>query len=281
MADASSQSETDRPRIFLSYAHQDHDWALHVAGALAKCGENVWLDNLSAAHGRNWQEQILDAISVRDAVVILLTNHTVQTSWVEALDRREVDVIPALLAPVEIPARLAGRTAVDMTVGIEPTVQELVDRVERGASLDLRNLGPEVFERLVADLLQRYGYAVADTSTGPDRGYDFRINYDDRLGLLEPVTYIVEVKAYRKGRPSVEVVHRLAAKLDSFPDDVRGLLVANTQLTSVARDRLEVESARRGGRIRLLDGPRIRSLLLEHPDLMAKYRNAPEEAGPQ
>jgi restriction endonuclease Mrr len=207
--------------------------------------------------------------------VILLSGHALagapmQEELTTALDRRDVDVVPVLLDAVDLPASLRGRKPVDLREGAG--FDRMVDRLLRGSSVDLATLTPIQFEALIRELLQRYGYTITQTARSGQPGYDLVATHIDPLGLLDPVEFLVEVKLYRRDRVSVSEIHRLAGVVLARPG-ASGLFVTNAQLTSAARMTLEQLTAS-GSRVKTIDGPLLRQMLVEHPDIARQYGQA-------
>ena len=61
------------PRVFISYAREDHDLASRVYNALKQRNFNPWLDTASMPGGIQWESQIETEIQSADFVVVLYT----------------------------------------------------------------------------------------------------------------------------------------------------------------------------------------------------------------
>src|SRR5262245_52018682 len=93
--------------IFLSYAREDVEKARLIAGALESAGWSVFWDQRIPA-GRTYEEHLEARIKACRAVVVLWSPHAVASRWVRreaahARDRNPPALIPALIAPTEIP----------------------------------------------------------------------------------------------------------------------------------------------------------------------------------
>ena len=84
-------------RVFLSYAHDDLDRAGAIAGALDKAGHEVWWDRQMHG-GSRFAKAIDDALKAADAVVVLWSKSSVESTWVqdEAAEGRELDRLVAV-----------------------------------------------------------------------------------------------------------------------------------------------------------------------------------------
>jgi HJR/Mrr/RecB family endonuclease len=246
-----------------------------LARSLQERDFDVWLEQWHATPEEDLSQQVLHAIQSRDSFVVLLSPESVKSAFVQeelatALDRRDVDVVPVLLETVRLPTSLTGRHPVDLRE--TASIDRLVDRLLRGSSVDLSDLSAPRFEALVAELLERYGFTITEVAGPSDRGFDLVATYTDPLGLLDPVEFLVNIKLYRQARVSVLEIRRFVDVILSRPG-ATGLLVTNAQLTSPARETLS-DLTPRGNRVRAIDGPRLRQMLLEHPDIARQFGQA-------
>ena len=73
--------------VFISYSSKDRDKAAALAAALGDYGLEVWWDN-NLRGGENFQDKIDEHLTNAHAVIVLLTEHALESSWV----RSEVQV---------------------------------------------------------------------------------------------------------------------------------------------------------------------------------------------
>jgi len=96
--------------IFVSYSRIDGEAVDYIVARLEQDGFNVWIDHEEIKAGDLWQEAIVQAVDNAYAVVLMLSPGSVASDNV----RKEVDLaesaskelVPVLLAPVELPAKL-------------------------------------------------------------------------------------------------------------------------------------------------------------------------------
>ncbi|MEO0601216.1 MAG: TIR domain-containing protein [Myxococcota bacterium] len=114
------------PRLFLSYSSRDGELARRLATDLEAHGCEVWLDQWRLEVGQPFEQPIEQGIGEAELVLVLLTSHSVASSWVEREWRlkieeeatsRSLSVIPVIGEPCPIPDVLAGRSAADVTGG--------------------------------------------------------------------------------------------------------------------------------------------------------------------
>lgn len=96
-----SYSFSFRPEhIFISYSHQDSVYAHRLADELDQWGFRVWIDD-QVGTGTRWRPAIEDAIDDCAAFIVIMTEHSRSSEWVEnelahARDKRK-PIFPLLL----------------------------------------------------------------------------------------------------------------------------------------------------------------------------------------
>ncbi len=107
-----------RPKVFITYVHEDADAAHQLFGALNAAGFEPWMDRRKLMPGQNWPRAIEDAISVSDFVLACFSTRAVhkrggfQAEIRYALDcaRRmpldQVFLIPARLDDCRLPTHI-------------------------------------------------------------------------------------------------------------------------------------------------------------------------------
>src|SRR5262245_7134367 len=96
--------------IFVSYSRTDGDVVDQIVARLEQDGFNVWIDREEVKAGELWHEAIVQAVDTAYAFILILSPGSAVSENV----RKEVDLaesahkelIPILLAPVELPANL-------------------------------------------------------------------------------------------------------------------------------------------------------------------------------
>ena len=69
------QTMTDqKPKIFLSYAHEDIGMAKRIYQDLKRYGLDVWFDNESLLPGQDWENEIEKAIETSKYFLVLLSS---------------------------------------------------------------------------------------------------------------------------------------------------------------------------------------------------------------
>ena len=61
------------PKVFISYAHSDKNWAEKFAETMVKSGVNVWFDQFNVKAGEPISEAIEKGLRESDVVVLLIS----------------------------------------------------------------------------------------------------------------------------------------------------------------------------------------------------------------
>jgi len=163
-----------------------------------------------------------------------------------------------------VPSWLAARVVVDVSANAD----SLLRRLQAATRIAFDRLTPSAFEHLVGDLLSKLGFRPTRTNMFlGDHGIDAMATFQDREGFGPPTSYIVQVKRYRS---PLHDVAQLIEHVRRSGDTARGLLITTSWLTSIANQRLA--AARLNGvHVEVIDGVRLRALILRHPDLLNKH----------
>jgi adenylate cyclase len=104
-------------RVFLSYARADVDYARQLAELVGRAGHEVWWD--SEIHGGSrFSTEIDKALRDAEAVVVLWSNASLESAWVqdEAAEGRDSGrLVPAIIEEVRPPLGFRQYQAVDLT----------------------------------------------------------------------------------------------------------------------------------------------------------------------
>ena len=92
-------------RVFLSYARDDASLAKELAGLIGQAGHQVWWDR-EIQGGSHFSSEIDKALQDADAVLVLWTQSSIKSAWVqdEAAEGRDSGrLIPAVINGVRPP----------------------------------------------------------------------------------------------------------------------------------------------------------------------------------
>ena len=123
---------------FLSYAHEDKDFAERIAIELQKDGIEVWIDKWEIKAGDSLIQKIFaEGLSECDIFLILLSGASVRSKWVrEELDYAMIKkiggvtrIIPLIKERCEIPPPLRTLLWVDLSVDFDNGIRQVVNSI--------------------------------------------------------------------------------------------------------------------------------------------------------
>lgn len=95
-------------KVFLSYEHNDISLAKKIESVLKNAGFQVWNSETEILPGDNFAEKISEALKASDAMVVLLTQESLNSKWIQweieyALSNKSYNkrVIPVLVGSEE------------------------------------------------------------------------------------------------------------------------------------------------------------------------------------
>jgi hypothetical protein len=126
---------TGMTKVFISYAHDDVEYALYLYNALKNCGVDVWMDLFDIPPGtQNWDRIIHAALRECSHLTLIHTQNSfdsdeVWSEWRQFL-RYGKTVIPLITENVELPFRLNSVQFVDFyTTPFEEAFNKLLDAI--------------------------------------------------------------------------------------------------------------------------------------------------------
>ena len=89
--------------LFVSYSKKDSEFAFKLADGLTAQGREVWIDR-QIGGGERWRSSILEALRDAQAMIVILSPHSVESEWVmhegSVASGLEKPIFPVLMAPV-------------------------------------------------------------------------------------------------------------------------------------------------------------------------------------
>ncbi len=136
--------------VFVSYARNDKERVLELAGKLRAAGVSLWLDTTGIDAATLWGEQIVNALESAKVLLLMVTESAVESKNVARevmlVSERNGNILPVHLEPAQIPPSLKYQLA-----GIQH-----VECFSRGDSADSL--------KAIVRALQRLGVKVAPVS---------------------------------------------------------------------------------------------------------------------
>jgi hypothetical protein len=129
--------------IFLSYSHEDADFADRLAMNLVKRKARVWVDRWELSVGDSITARVQDAIQDASALLVLLSKASVASGWcareinsglVRELEERRVVVLPLLIQDCEIPLFLRDKLYADFRTSFDDGLRTTLEAISRVTS---------------------------------------------------------------------------------------------------------------------------------------------------
>ncbi|MFD4406301.1 DEAD/DEAH box helicase family protein [Nocardia sp. NPDC058499] len=256
-------------RVFIVCAEEDRPEGHRINVEMLNSGFDSQVKFADQSTSTDPLVDVLFEMGKGDVVIYCLSPYSVDEPRLQSgLDRlfarRGTTLLFAIVKPCVIPRALSGHAVVD-AMG---SLAGLVNSLKWANIVELSDLRPVEFTNLVSELLSRIGFSIGKKSESAIASTYFQGVYRDYLGLADPTEYIIQVKCGPSGRISVRDLWAAADRARYSAAHI--LLITNFQLTSLAIGHL-TDADNRNEKLRVLDGLRIKNLLLNEPDLVAKY----------
>src|SRR4051794_38825475 len=119
--DATKHPGTGQRDVFVSYAHENADWARPLAANLHESGLEVWFDEWDITAGARLTQTLQEGLASSRAVVLVVSAAAIGKEWwqeefnaaMAAVIGGSQRLVPVLLDDVALPPFVAGRAYVD------------------------------------------------------------------------------------------------------------------------------------------------------------------------
>lgn len=127
------------PQIFLSHSTKDKKAVRKLAQDLRNAGINVWVDESEIRVGDSIAKEIQKGLRESDYVGIWLTQHAIESGWVEKewqaklpdeASQRKTIVLPLLAGDIELPVFLRDRLFADFRVDYQYGLDQLIRTIK-------------------------------------------------------------------------------------------------------------------------------------------------------
>lgn len=129
--------------VFISYSHEDKDFATNLAVQLVRHKAKVWIDQWELHVGDSIIDRIQSAIQGADALLIILSKTSVSSEWckkeissglLRELEEKRVVVLPAIIENCEIPLFLRGKLYADFRKSFDDGIKAVLDAISQNTS---------------------------------------------------------------------------------------------------------------------------------------------------
>ncbi len=116
--------------IFISYSSHDREKAKQLTELLVSAGLSVWIDQSGIEAATSWSKEIVDAIDLCKAFIVMLSPHSIASvnivKEVSLAAEQKKKILPLDIEPVELPSELRYHLA-----GLQRTSMSNIDAVIR------------------------------------------------------------------------------------------------------------------------------------------------------
>jgi hypothetical protein len=129
--------------IVISYSHEDKDFVDELGANLFKNQVHVWMDRWELKVGDSLTRKIQDAIQGADAMIVVLSNTSVESEWckreltaglVRELEEKRVVVLPAIIDDCAIPLFLKDKIYADFRKDKDEALRQLLEATAKFTS---------------------------------------------------------------------------------------------------------------------------------------------------
>jgi isopentenyl diphosphate isomerase/L-lactate dehydrogenase-like FMN-dependent dehydrogenase len=134
-------SERGKKRVFISYNHQDSEFAMKLADSLKEIGVKPVMDRLELRVGDDIQSAIDKMIESSEFVIIIASANSQKSDWMykESLQalKRQKKILPVALDPSAIPDDLKGIFYADFSKDYDAGIEQLTKSFPKAGRLKM------------------------------------------------------------------------------------------------------------------------------------------------
>lgn len=273
-------------KIFVSYSHQDRDFASKVASDLSRRGLVIFDPSNDLNAGDEVFEQLNYLFQSSDSVVVLLSKKLFESKYFkfeysrdffEAAEKRKINIVPVLIEKCLVPSEFLAYEVFDLTKNYEKSIEKLINKLKVTSEISFDALNYVDFENLVYDLLKEYKFFNIERQDGRnDYGIDFIANHFNisPFGIKRKETWVVETKFYKNSRVDLATIHKLLNSYKYIGNrDAKILLITNSVPTSVVQDFISDAQQKYNVDFDVVDGVALKKLISKKKKILKKYFN--------
>lgn len=246
-----------------------------------KGNDSTWAGRWNRTYFLRELNDVETVVGPMDYVILLVSSNDSSFRHAERFNqilsnvqRRGATLIPVVEDSSNVPDYLQSIQHFDLHENFNSQSRNVIDAIVGAPNIDFAQLVPQRFELLVRNLLQELGFErIVEHFSDANRRFDFSAEFrrTDPFGTSELENWIVEVKYYKKERVDLRTIQHMSDYLKSSPWGTKGLIVTNSQPTSVVRDWSNSRSTLDRVNLRIIDGGELKRILLAHPAVVEQY----------
>lgn len=126
--------------VFISYSHNDEEFANMLAANLVKRNTHIWLDTWNLNVGDSLMSKVQEAIEESSALLIILSKSSVESEWckkelnsalMRELDEKKVIVLPVLLEDCKVPLFLKEKMYADFRTSFDTGLGAILEALAK------------------------------------------------------------------------------------------------------------------------------------------------------
>jgi hypothetical protein len=130
------------PRVFISYASRDSEFAEKLARDLRVRGIRAWLAAEEIKVGDSLTKTVKDGLTGSQWLIAIISPNSASSEWFEReirmgiseeISRGRTFVLPALIAETPVPAALREKAFADFRLGYERGLRQILSSLRRGS----------------------------------------------------------------------------------------------------------------------------------------------------
>jgi hypothetical protein len=279
-------------RIFISSPHSENDIAHELASRLEGEGLRPVMDSFEPEYADEWLHHVLYSVESSDVVLLLIPDDGYERRSIQRglnknlknkLKSRNILIIPVYLGTRrtffpsndEVVFHLKNEShSHAIKQYSERTIDKLVTYLANVPRVDFESLSPLEFVHLITELLRKLKFFdIEEQSVGRDMGFDILAKTKTRnpFGGMSFISWAIEIKYNKNSRADIRSLKQLSYYLEDRSIDVNGVLITNGQLTSTAREWLELNEKEKRTSITVVDGVKLKQLILKHPEIVDTF----------
>ncbi|MDA1617289.1 restriction endonuclease [Bacillus cereus group sp. TH204-1LC] len=268
--------------IIISYMNNDYDTAQKIQLKLENLGLLVTLSSSDII------EELSYSVNPEDYVILLISNFELGNKrnedylqeMIEEFYYRGVNLIPVILSGQKKSPILNNFIGFNLSHDFEKNLDKLARYLKNVNNFDFENINGYEFELLIRDLLKRMSFKIEDTdSECIDDRVDIiasSINRNQLVGNFK-TKWIIECKFYRAERLDVNAIKKFTYLISNQYPNYKGILITNGVITSAAKEALKMLNKKEKVNVYIVDGGRLKQLLLKYPGLISTYFSPEKE----
>jgi TIR domain len=261
-----AESKPQLPQVLISYLDIERSIGQMLMARLQNQCPNIHLSFQEIQLDSNFIQPLLRRLTANDYFLPLFSPDSLKLHWLQqelaivlpTLTDRGITLLPIISEPIVVSPLFARYQWLDLSGN------QLVNALNAIGSINFRQLSTATFADLAIELLLTIGFHPSPNGQDSYQLLEFR----DPATLTNRL-FLADFRLYHVSHINLNSIQQLVKIAQQNAQGA--LIVTDGQLTSVARDWVQMIQDSTGFRIHLLAGTDLKHLLLLNPELVSKY----------